>query len=522
MQRHQILATQHFAGHGADQHAQRILLPGDRELRRGNRLLRAVVFRFGLALVEACAVSRVGAARRHAQGFFTRVQGLAQQFESRIEHPQSDVTADRGRGDGEAHRIARFGGGQQVRLRRCARRAQAPEQIHFVSRRHLRLSAGLVQGAAERTDRLLVRAGQQAGHVRPRLRGDESVLRTRFLHARSGDREIDVAGECLFDERIERGIVELPPPVRIDGFASLRLRRMPGRGRFDRRIRRRLRSRARAGARKARGQQRGADARHRLVSTCTTTDMPGRRRARRACPGSMATRMPMRCGTFTKLPVALSGLSTENSEPAAGDMRSRWPSNSWSPRASTVKRTGWPGRIRAVCASLKFAMIQRSFGTSETSCVPLVTYWPRRTPTSPICPLSGAWMIVLPRSISASRNCACAAATCASRPARPTSTVRKSCRAISLLERACSSCASAWCNAATVWSRSRMEIEPSPTRSSARAMSARARNSWACAFARPATWPSTPALRDAWACTLLASAERCAARLARAWSTRAR
>ena len=39
----------------------------------------------------------------------------------------------------------------------------------------------------------------------------------------------------------------------------------------------------------------------------------------------------------------------------------------------TVTVAGSPGAICAVCASLKFAMTQRSGGTSENSVVPLVT-----------------------------------------------------------------------------------------------------------------------------------------------------
>ena len=90
----------------------------------------------------------------------------------------------------------------------------------------------------------------------------------------------------------------------------------------------------------------------------------------------------MRCGTFTKLPVALSGFSTENSEPAPGDSCSTWPFSRAPFSASTVKLAFWPAAMRAVCASLKLAITQRSDGISERSCVPFVTYCPTRTPTS--------------------------------------------------------------------------------------------------------------------------------------------
>ncbi len=46
------------------------------------------------------------------------------------------------------------------------------------------------------------------------------------------------------------------------------------------------------------------------VSIDTTTDIPGRSRGASAWSGSIEMRTAMRCATFTKLPVALSALST--------------------------------------------------------------------------------------------------------------------------------------------------------------------------------------------------------------------
>ena len=89
-----------------------------------------------------------------------------------------------------------------------------------------------------------------------------------------------------------------------------------------------------------------------MVSTIVSTDMPGRSRAANGWSGSIAIRTAMRWATFTKLPVALSAFSTANSEPAAGANCSTRPVSSARSSASTLKRTGWPGAIAAVCASL--------------------------------------------------------------------------------------------------------------------------------------------------------------------------
>ena len=55
-----------------------------------------------------------------------------------------------------------------------------------------------------------------------------------------------------------------------------------------------------------------------LVSTLTTTDMPGRSTPCSATAGGTAMRTGTRCTILVKLPVALSGGSSENTEPEAG------------------------------------------------------------------------------------------------------------------------------------------------------------------------------------------------------------
>ena len=133
---------------------------------------------------------------------------------------------------------------------------------------------------------------------------------------------------------------------------------------------------------------------------------------------------------------------------------------------------GWPTRILRVCASLKLAVTQSVFGTRNMSCVPAVTYWPRRTPISLSWPACGARITVWSRSTSASRTCALAASTLALRPARPTMTVRTSCRPISRAACASLSWASAARSAATCWSRSRLVTQPWAISASTRRVSA--------------------------------------------------
>src|SRR6185437_285607 len=54
------------------------------------------------------------------------------------------------------------------------------------------------------------------------------------------------------------------------------------------------------------------------VSTLTTTDIPGRSTRCIATDGGTCTRTGRRCTILVKLPVALSGGSSENTEPEAG------------------------------------------------------------------------------------------------------------------------------------------------------------------------------------------------------------
>jgi hypothetical protein len=59
---------------------------------------------------------------------------------------------------------------------------------------------------------------------------------------------------------------------------------------------------------------------------------------------------------LVKLPVALSGGSSENTAPEAGEKLSTMPSIVCSGSASTATETVCPGRRRATCVSLKLAV----------------------------------------------------------------------------------------------------------------------------------------------------------------------
>src|SRR2546426_5600128 len=75
----------------------------------------------------------------------------------------------------------------------------------------------------------------------------------------------------------------------------------------------------------------------------TFTLIPGRN----GWAGSTLTgrmRTGTRCTTLVKFPVALSGGSSENRAPVAGEMLSTWPRKCAPGYASTVKSTGSPGR----------------------------------------------------------------------------------------------------------------------------------------------------------------------------------
>ncbi|MNV81381.1 hypothetical protein D3C71_1750440 [compost metagenome] len=93
-------------------------------------------------------------------------------------------------------------------------------------------------------------------------------------------------------------------------------------------------------------------------------------------------RIGRRWTTLVKLPLALSGRRTLNSEPVAGAICSMWPCSFWPSKASTEKVAGWPMRIFQVWPSLKLATTHKASGTRNSSCEPAVTYWPRRTEAS--------------------------------------------------------------------------------------------------------------------------------------------
>ncbi|MEH2561921.1 hypothetical protein V1289_001548 [Bradyrhizobium sp. AZCC 2289] len=61
-----------------------------------------------------------------------------------------------------------------------------------------------------------------------------------------------------------------------------------------------------------------------MVLTVGTADMPGRSRPFRLWPSSTIF-TGTRCTILVKLPVALSGGSSANSRPLAGDRLSTWP-----------------------------------------------------------------------------------------------------------------------------------------------------------------------------------------------------
>ena len=93
-------------------------------------------------------------------------------------------------------------------------------------------------------------------------------------------------------------------------------------------------------------------------------------------------------------------------------------SKGWSAYLEALKE---PDAISAIKLTLITAII----------CVPVATYWPTRTPTSPSVPLRGARISVLARSILASSTAASALATAASREPRLTMIVCRSWRVTS-------------------------------------------------------------------------------------------
>jgi hypothetical protein len=80
------------------------------------------------------------------------------------------------------------------------------------------------------------------------------------------------------------------------------------------------------------------------VSTDATMERPGRSSPSSSTAGSTAIRTGTRCTILVKLPVAFSGGSRLNTAPEAAAMLSTVPVISRSGKASTRRRTVWPGR----------------------------------------------------------------------------------------------------------------------------------------------------------------------------------
>src|SRR6185369_11638795 len=91
-----------------------------------------------------------------------------------------------------------------------------------------------------------------------------------------------------------------------------------------------------------------------LVLMVGSADMPGRSRPVRL-RSSRTIFTGMRCTILVKLPVALSGGSSANSRPLAGDRLSTWPCSLVPRKLSMVSSTGWPPRTWVSWVSLKLA-----------------------------------------------------------------------------------------------------------------------------------------------------------------------
>src|SRR5207249_11167961 len=110
---------------------------------------------------------------------------------------------------------------------------------------------------------------------------------------------------------------------------------------------------------------------HYLVVIVTTTLIPGRNGWAESFFVSGRIRTGTRCTTLVKLPVALSGGSSENLAPVAGDRLSTCPFACRPGYASTVKSTASPGVTFAVWVSFRFAGTHTSpSGTSPMSAWP--------------------------------------------------------------------------------------------------------------------------------------------------------
>src|SRR5262249_49495568 len=159
-----------------------------------------------------------------------------------------------------------------------------------------------------------------------------------------------------------------------------------------------------------------------FVTTVAVTLMPGRSGCAASAAPSTAMRTGMRCTTFVKLPVALSGGSSEKRAPVAGLRLSTWPMNLRPGYASTWISARSPGVTSRISVSFMFATTHTSFsGTTSRSACPACTYWPTSTVLRLTTPSLGATMRVYDTSRSARSRAACAASTRADAPVRAAS-----------------------------------------------------------------------------------------------------
>jgi hypothetical protein len=94
---------------------------------------------------------------------------------------------------------------------------------------------------------------------------------------------------------------------------------------------------------------------HVRTLTVTFADRPARSCLNPGWLGRSLIRTGTRWTIFVKLPVPGSNGSREKVDPDPGAKLSTTPS-SGRPSASTLMRTGWPGRMSRTCVSLKFAV----------------------------------------------------------------------------------------------------------------------------------------------------------------------
>jgi hypothetical protein len=117
----------------------------------------------------------------------------------------------------------------------------------------------------------------------------------------------------------------------------------------------------------------------RLRCSVTTTDSPGRMRGSVAAGPSSRIFTGTRCVTFVKLPVALSGGSSANCAPVAGDRLSMRPLKVRCGSASKRNCTASPVRTLRSCVSRKLATIHGCGSTSVSSAWPGATCSPVST-----------------------------------------------------------------------------------------------------------------------------------------------